>query len=544
MKPTQISFDAQDLILFGARQSAHAVASTLGPKGRNVILKIDDRMHTTKDGVTVARFIKLEDPRHAIGSTFVLEAANRTVRDAGDGTTTASLLTYKLMKHGLEAIKSGVNPVFLVQGMREAVGIAVEEIQLISQPLDDDYDLIEKVATISANNDPELGKMITQAMREVGREGMIQAGEHDKPETELVVTNGFAYDQGYASPLYINKPQRAECFFEGDVKVVIVDDDISTHRQVMNLFQYFGSTDTPFVMVCNSLVGEARDLFDINVRENGLRGCYVEAVGAGDRRTDYLIDMACFLGGGVWGRNHGHSLESFDVADPEAMAMLGSCNSFVAAFRDTRFVLDVVEAERIEERVTTIEALQRGTADEFAITKYGQRIARLRGKAAKIMVGASTAQELGAKKDQLDDAIKATKASVESGIVPGGGTSFLKAIDKLVNNKKGLLEGPQIVKESDKAVASGYQVVIDVLPCVLSKICDNGGIDAEGVIRELEITRGKSMGYDAKQDQVVNMIDAGIVNPTKVDVSALRNAVSAAAMFLLTSAVIYNTPEK
>jgi len=577
MRKKLIEFDnAKEKMALGANKLARAVSCTLGPKGRNVVLYLEDgRMHTTKDGVTVALFTKFFDQIEDAGATFLQDASKKTVHQSGDGTTTCTLVANALIQQGVTYLKDKMHSaVEYTDGIQKASRNLIEELVQESIEINGDLDMIENVARISANNDAELGKIIREAIEAVGLDSIIQADDSGDNTTSVKVVDGMEFQNGFKHPYYIND-HKGRCVFDDKsdkVKVIIIDNDLTTLKQVIMMMKHIGENNLKAVIVCNQMIGEADSVALVNVQNNGLKVCVVNAPGMGDRRRAYLRDLGIFTGATVIGDETGTEIENFK---PEWM---GTCEKFVADAKTSRFIMggnvpDVVQGDidslklkmvkpgpessmearanytrqkqevkdlyekkkLITNEIGSIETQIGNTTDAFAIKKHKERIQRLKGKAAIILVGAQTTQELRQKKDRVDDAIKATQASVEEGIVPGGGVSFYNAMKRVT------LNDPYAGDETPEQI--GYYAFLDVMSEVLIKICENSGYDVASTIAKMEARKDMQFGLNAKSGEFCNLIDAGIINPTKVDRVAIENATSSACTMLLSECVIYPDPE-
>lgn len=534
MKNKIIEFDdSRAKMRAGVSELNRAVASTLGPKGRNVVLYFDGKnMSTTKDGVTVSRFIRFSDPIKDAAAKFLQDAAVRTVFEAGDGTTTATILTASIFEAGAQFLE-GKN--YLMRQFNEGVNAAVEnainELVNESEQLDGDFNLIEQVARISANNDVEMGQLIRSAMEQVGVSGTIQVADSTTNKSHVKVVDGMEVQSGFLDYSFINTSKKAANEMGDDdnpVHVFIVDDEISTIKQITPMLQYVLNSNINAVLVVNELVGEAEAMVRVNREKNNLQLCVVRAPGAGERRRAYSRDLAVYTGASVIGQDTGTEVENFV---PE---MGGLCRRFVATSKTSRFIEGAGSNEDVEELISSIQAEIENTKDEFAISKHKQRIQRLRGKAAVLMLGAKTEQEFGQLKDRVDDAVKATQASIEEGIVPGGGTTYLKIAERLkIDTMSGLSE----------AWNAGYNAVVNALRQPFIQIVRNAGEDYQEVMRRIASHPHKNMGYDAVTGNICDLREKGIINATKVERVALINAASSATLMLSTECIIYPDPE-
>ena len=521
-----INFDAQERMLEGVQELARAVTSTLGPKGRNVTL-YDPQFgqHPTKDGVTVARSIRFSDQIKDAGAKYIQDAANKTVYLAGDGTTTSTLLGYLIMSHGMNALKSGSSPVEVNEGIEYGVKRVVESLNHASIRVNGDMDMIEKVAAISSNNDAELGRIIRQAVEEVGEDGVIYAGDHDSNETKLEIIHGQEIPSGIIMQELVNTP-RGTCEYD-DCYICVVDDDVATIKEIAPLIKLSNNEKVNVLLFAHEVVGEARSAVLVNNQKGLTNICFVNIPGLGEIRRTFLRDISLFTGATIFGEDFGRDIAQLDHENP---VELGRATKIISSPKTTLLVGGAGDRAETEKEIEIVKTRwEENKHNEQANLLYRERLQRLRAKAAVILVGEVTEQALRAKRDRVDDAIKATKASIEEGIVVGGGLSYLRCMADVVppeNAKDGFKKGVEVVRRS--------------LTGVMAKILENAGEKVE--ILDTILRNKCAMGYDAKSGKFVDMLEAGIINPAKVDRVAIENAASAAMMMLITECVIYPDP--
>jgi chaperonin GroEL len=518
--------EARQKILKGVRILADAVKVTLGPKGRNVIIdKSYGSPHITKDGVTVAKEINLEEKNENLGAQMVKEVASKTADKAGDGTTTATVLAEAIYAEGLRNVAAGANPLGLKRGMEKAVKTAVNELQKRSKKINNKQE-IEQVATISANNDQEIGKIIADAMDRVGKDGTITVEEAKGFETTLDVVEGMNFDRGYLSAYFMTNPETQECILE-DAYILIHEKKISGVKELIPLLQAVAETGRPLLIIAEDVEGEALATLVVNRLRAGLKICAVKAPGFGDRRKAMLEDIAALTGAQVVSEELGHKLEQTTIE------MLGRAKKIVVSKEETTVVEGAGKKDEIAKRIAMIKRQIEETDSDYDREKLQERLAKLSGGVGVIRVGAATEIEMKEKKDRVDDAQHATAAAVEEGILPGGGVAYVRCIP-MVNKLADSLEGDE---------KTGARIIAKALSSPLRQIVENAGLEGAIVLQEVE-RRSESQGYNALTGEYVDMIQAGILDPTKVSRCALENAASVAAMLLTTEAIIVEVPEE
>ena len=522
-KDLKYSEDARQAMLSGVDKLANAVKVTIGPKGRNVVL---DKSYTspliTNDGVTIAKEIELEDPYENMGAKIVQEVANKTNEIAGDGTTTATVLAQAMIQEGLKNVTSGANPVGIRQGIDKAVEVATQALHDISQKVENKNE-IAQVGSISAA-DEEIGKYISEAMDKVGNDGVITIEESNGFNTELEVVEGMQFDRGYQSPYMVTDSDKMVADLERPY-ILITDKKISSFQDILPLLEQVVQSNRPVLIVADEVEGDALT----NIVLNRMRGTFtavaVKAPGFGDRRKAMLEDLAILTGAQVITDDLG-----LDLKDA-TMDMLGTANKAEITKDHTTIVDGDGKEEDIDARVSQIKARMEETESEFDIEKLQERLAKLAGGVAVIKVGAASETELKERKLRIEDALNSTRAAVEEGIVAGGGTAYMNIYDKIAD----------IEAEGD--VATGVNLVLKALEAPVRQIAENAGLEGSIIVERLK-NADVGVGFNAAEDEWVNMIDAGIVDPTKVTRSALQHAASVAAMFLTTEAVVAEIPDK
>ena len=511
----------------GVNAVADAVKVTLGPRGRNVVLEKKFGSPTiTKDGVTVAKEIELENHLENIGAQLLREVASKTNDVAGDGTTTATVLAQAIVREGLKNVAAGANPLALKRGIEKAVDAAVEKIKALAIPVED-RKAIEEVATISAN-DPDVGKLIADAMEKVGKEGIITVEESKSLETELKFVEGYQFDKGYISPYFVTNPEAMEAVLE-DAFILIVEKKVSNVRELLPILEQVAQTGKPLLLIAEDVEGEALATLVVNKLRGTLNVAAVKAPGFGDRRKEMLKDIAAVTGGTVISEELGFKLEN------ATLSMLGRAERVRITKDETTIVGGKGKKEDIEARINGIKKELETTDSEYAKEKLQERLAKLAGGVAVIRVGAATETELKEKKHRFEDALNATRAAVEEGIVPGGGVALLRAI--------GAVE--ELLKKLDGDEATGAKIVRRALEEPARQIAENAGYEGSVIVqRILSETKNLRLGFNAATGEFVDMVEAGIVDPAKVTRSALQNAASIGALILTTEAVVAEKPEK
>ena len=522
----QIKFDAdaRQKILAGVEKLSNAVTSTLGPSGRNVILdKKFGSPQITKDGVTVAKEIELPDPFENMGAQMVKEVASKTNDVAGDGTTTATLLAEAIYREGLKNLTAGANGMALKRGIDKATGAVVDAIAKLSKKVKS-ADEIAQVATLSANGDEEIGKMISEAMEKVGKEGTITVEEAKTLESSLDVVEGMQFDKGYLSPYFVTNPDSMECELENPF-ILLFEKKISNLQDMLPLLQAVAKSGRPLMIIAEDVEGEALATLVVNKLRGTFQVCAVKAPGFGDRRKAILEDIAILTGGKLISEDIGIKLENVTID------MLGRAKKVVVDKDNTTVVEGLGKSADIKARVEQIKRQIEETTSDYDREKLQERLAKLAGGVAIIKVGAATEAAMKEKKDRVDDALHATRAAVEEGIVPGGGVAYLrcqKAIDALQ------LEGDEKV---------GAAIIARAIEAPLRKLVDNAGIEAALVIANVKKATGTN-GYNVRTGEYVDMLKAGVVDPAKVTRSALQNAASIAGLLLTTDCMVTDIPEK
>lgn len=511
----------------GVNAVANAVKVTLGPRGRNVVLEKKFGSPTiTKDGVTVAKEVELEDHLENIGAQLLKEVASKTNDVAGDGTTTATVLAQAIVREGLKNVAAGANPLALKRGIEKAVEAAVEKIKALAIPVED-RKAIEEVATISAN-DPEVGKLIADAMEKVGKEGIITVEESKSPATELKFVEGYQFDKGYISPYFVTNPETMEAVLE-DAFILIVEKKVSNVRELLPILEQVAQTGKPLLIIAEDVEGEALATLVVNKLRGTLSVAAVKAPGFGDRRKEMLKDIAAVTGGTVISEELGFKLEN------ATLSMLGRAERVRITKDETTIVGGKGKKEDIEARINGIKKELETTDSEYAREKLQERLAKLAGGVAVIRVGAATETELKEKKHRFEDALNATRAAVEEGIVPGGGVTLLRAISAV----------EELIKKLEGDEATGAKIVRRALEEPARQIAENAGYEGSVIVQQiLAETKNPRYGFNAATGEFVDMVEAGIVDPAKVTRSALQNAASIGALILTTEAVVAEKPEK
>ena len=525
-KIIKFDLEARTSMKAGVDKLANAVKVTLGPKGRNVILQKQFGVpHITKDGVSVAKEIELEDPIENMGAQLVKEVASKTADQAGDGTTTATVLAQEIYNLGYKNVAAGANPMDLKRGIDTAVGAVVKELSNISKKIKSNTE-IEQVATISANNDSEIGKMIATAMDKVGKDGIITVEEAKGIETEVKVVEGMQFDKGYSSPYFVTNQDTMDVQFDNAL-VLIYDKRISAMKDILPVLESVAQTNKPLVIISEDLEGEAMATLVVNKMRGTLKVAAVKAPAFGDRRKEMLQDIATITGGTVISEEVGLSLEKV------TMSMLGKAEKIVIDKDNTTIINGGGKKEDIKARVELIKSQIEKSTSDYDTEKLQERLSKLSGGVAILYIGAATEVEMKEKKDRVDDALHATRAAVAEGIVPGGGVALIRAQKSLEN-----LELPN---ESD--YNTGIFIVKKAIEAPLKTIVQNAGGSAEVIINEVRSSKG-NIGYNARSEEYVDMVKAGIIDPTKVTRLALENAGSIASLLLTTECVIATEKEE
>ncbi len=524
----QIEFDleARDQIKKGVDALANAVKVTLGPKGRNVI--IDRKFgapQVTKDGVTVAKEIELKDAVENMGAQMVKEVASKTNDVAGDGTTTATVLAQAIVTTGLKNVAAGANPMDLKRGIDKSVAAVVAELHKISQEVGDDSAKIEQVATVSANSDTTIGKLIAEAMQKVGKEGVITVEEAKGTETTVDVVEGMQFDRGYQSPYFVTDADKMETVLESPY-ILIHDKKVSNMKDLLPVLEKAAQSGKPLLIISEEVEGEALATLVVNKIRGSLKIAAVKAPGFGDRRKAMLEDIAILTGGTVISEEAGYKLED------AGLDQLGTCEKITIDKDNTTIVNGAGEESNIQARIGQIKAQIESTTSDYDKEKLQERLAKLAGGVAVLYIGAPTEVEMKEKKDRVDDALNATRAAVEEGIIPGGGVAYIRTINVLDN-----------VKAENEDEKTGVQIIRRTLEEPLRQIVANAGLEGSIVVQKVK--EGKNdFGYNARTDKYEDMYKAGIIDPTKVSRVALENAASIAGMLLTTECVLADEPEE
>ena len=524
-KEILFNIDARDELKKGVDELANAVKVTLGPKGRNVIIeKKFGAPHITKDGVTVAKEIELEDPFKNLGAQLVKEVASKTGDDAGDGTTTATVLAQSIVSVGLKNVTAGANPMDLKRGIDKAVAEVVKQIAAQSESVGDDYDKIEQVATVSANNDAMIGKLIADAMRTVTKDGVITIEEAKGTDTHIDVVEGMQFDRGYISPYFVTNTEKMEAEMERPY-ILIYDKKISNLKELLPVLEPAVQSGRPFLIIAEDVESEALTTLVVNRLRASLKICAVKAPGFGDRRKEMLEDIAVLTGGIVISEEKGITL------DKATLEMLGTAEKVTVNKDNTVIVNGSGDKDNIAKRVTQIKSQIATTTSDYDREKLQERLAKLAGGVAVLYVGAASEVEMKEKKDRVDDALSATRAAIEEGIVPGGGVAYIRSIDAL----------DSLVTENDDE-ATGVEIVKRAIEEPLRQIVANAGKEGAVVVQKVREGKG-DFGYNARTDVYENLLASGVVDPAKVTRVALENAASIAGMFLTTECVITEKKE-
>ena len=523
-KDIKYNMDARDLLKKGVDQLANAVKVTLGPKGRNVVIeKKFGAPQITKDGVTVAKEVELENKFENTGAQLVKSVASKTGDDAGDGTTTATILTQAIVTEGLKNVTAGANPMDLKRGIDKAVKAVVEYIQNNAEKVDDNYDKIEQVATVSANNDPEIGKLLADAFRKVSKDGVITIEESKSRDTHIGVVEGMQFDRGYLSGYFVTDTERLECVMEHPY-ILIYDKKISSLKEFLPILQSVAETGRGLLVIAEDVDSEALTTLVVNRLRAGLKVCAVKAPGFGDRRKAMLEDIAVLTGGCVISEEKGLRL------DQATLDTFGTAEKVNISKDNTTIVNGAGDKECIAERVASIRKEIENTTSSYDKEKLQERLAKLAGGVAVLYVGANSEVEMKEKKDRVDDALCATRAAIEEGVVAGGGTTYIRAIKAL-----------ESLKGENQDEQTGISIVKRAIEEPLRQICFNAGIEGAVVVNKVAEGEG-DFGYNARRDTFEDLRAAGIIDPAKVSRVALENAASIAGIFLTTEACICDKP--
>jgi chaperonin GroEL len=516
--------NTRDKILAGVNKLANAVKVTLGPKGRNVILERSfGSPLITKDGVTVAKEIELEDKFENMGAQMVKEVASKTSDVAGDGTTTATVLAQAIFQEGVKLVAAGINPMAIKRGIDRAVEVVVAELEKLAQPCKSRQE-IAQVASISANNDATIGNLIADAMDKVGKEGVITVEESKGLETYLEVVEGMQFDRGYISPYFITDPDKMECVLE-DPYILVYDKKVSSMKDLLPVLEQVARAGKPILIIAEDVEGEALATLVVNKLRGVLQCCAVKAPGFGERRKAMLQDIANVTGGTFISEELGMKLENVQLKD------LGRARKVIVSKEQTTIVDGAGKKEDIEARIKQIRAQIEETTSDYDREKLQERLAKLVGGVAVIYVGAATETEMKEKKARVEDALNATKAAVEEGIVPGGGTAYIRCLPALENLKLG----------GDEQY--GVEIIKKALEAPLRQIAANAGYEGSIVVEKVKAEKG-NVGFDAATGEYKDLVAAGIIDPKKVSRCALQNAASIAGLLLTTEAMVAEKPKK
>ena len=525
-KDIKFNIEARDLLKQGVDQLANAVKVTLGPKGRNVVIeKKFGAPQITKDGVTVAKEIELEDKFENTGAQLVKSVASKTGDDAGDGTTTATILTQAIVTEGLKNVTAGANPMDLKRGIDKAVKAVTEHIAKSAEQVGDNYDKIEQVATVSANNDKEIGELLAEAMRKVSKDGVITIEESKSRDTHIGVVEGMQFDRGDLSAYFITDSDKMECVMENPY-ILIYDKKISNIKDFLPILQPAAESGRPLLVIAEDVDSEALTTLVVNRLRGGLKICAVKAPGFGDRRKAMLEDIATLTGGVVISEEKGLKLEQ------ATLEMLGTCDKVTVSKDNTTIVNGAGDKQAIQDRIAQIKKEIEVTTSSYDKEKLQERLAKLAGGVAVLYVGANSEVEMKEKKDRVDDALCATRAAIEEGVVAGGGTTYIRAQEALVG-----------LKGDNADEQTGINIICRAIEEPLRQIAFNGGQEGAVVVQKVREGKG-DYGFNARTDVYEDLREAGVIDPAKVARVALENAASIAGMFLTTECLIVDKPEK
>ncbi len=524
-KEIKFNTDVRTAMKDGADALANAVKVTLGPKGRNVVIsKKFGAPQITKDGVTVAKEVELENPFQNMGAQMVKEVASKTNDQAGDGTTTATVLAQAIINVGLKNVAAGANPMDLKRGIDKAVASVVANLRKQSQPVGDDYSKVEQVGTVSANNDAHIGKLIADAMAKVKKDGVITVEEAKGTETEVKVVEGMQFDRGYISPYFMTNGDKMEAVLD-DAYILLTDKKISNMEDLMPVLESVAREGRSLLIIAEDVEGQALTTLVVNRLRGTLKVAAVKAPGFGDRRKEMLQDIAILTGGVVISEERGFTLQNANVQ------MLGKAEKVTITKENTTIVGGAGDQAAIKDRADQIRTQIESTKSDYDREKLQERLGKLAGGVAVIYVGATTEVEMKEKKDRVDDALNATRAAVEEGYLPGGGVAYIRAAEAL----KGL-------KGDNEDETTGIRIIERAIEEPLRQIAANAGVEASVIINKIREGKG-DFGYNARTDEYVKMYEAGVIDPTKVARVALENAASVAGMFLTTECGIVDIPE-
>ncbi|MBQ1986683.1 MAG: chaperonin GroEL [Muribaculaceae bacterium] len=525
-KEIKFNIKAREELKKGVDALADAVKVTLGPKGRNVIIeKKFGAPHITKDGVSVAKEVELEDKFQNMGAQLVKEVASKTGDDAGDGTTTATVLAQAIITTGLKNVAAGANPMDLKRGIDKAVAKVVEGIKAQAQEVGDDFDKIENVAKVSANNDEEIGRLIAEAMKKVKKEGVITVEEAKGTDTTVDVVEGMQFDRGYISPYFVTNTEKMECEMDAPF-ILLYDKKISNLKDMLPILEATAQSGRPLLIIAEDVDNEALATLVVNRLRGSLKICAVKAPGFGDRRKEMLEDIAILTGGVVISEEKGLKLESATID------MLGTAEKIAVNKENTTIVNGAGDKQAIADRVAQIKVQIETTKSQYDREKLQERLAKLAGGVAVLYIGAPSEVEMKEKKDRVDDALSATRAAVTEGIVPGGGTAYIRCVEALEN-----------MKGANDDETTGIDIIRRAIEEPLRQIVYNAGLEGAVIVQKVKDGKG-DYGYNARTNKFENLFETGVIDPAKVTRVALENAASIAGMFLTTECVIAEKPEE
>jgi chaperonin GroEL len=524
-KQIEFNSDARAKLKAGVDALANAVKTTLGPKGRNVVIgKAFGSPHVTKDGVSVAKQVELKDPVENLGAQMVKEVASKTADIAGDGTTTATVLAQSLVTNGLKVVAAGSNPIDLKRGMDKAVGCVVDELKNMSQEVGSDNEKIKQVGSISANNDEAIGGLIAEAMRVVGKDGVITVEEAKGTETEIKTVEGMQFDRGYLSPYFVTNAEKLTCEMDNPF-ILIVDKKISSMKELLPVLEQVVQTGQGLLIIAEDVDGDALGTLVVNRIRGALKIVAVKAPGFGDKRKEMLEDIAILTGGQVISDERGTKLSE------ATLDSLGSCEKIDISKDKTTLIGGHGDAEEIQSRITTLRVSIENSTSDYDKERLQERLAKLAGGVAVLYIGAPTETEMKEKKDRVDDALSATRAAVEEGIVPGGGVALIRCQDAL-----------NAVNAANADEQIGVDIVAKALEAPLYQIVSNAGGNGDVVVHFVK-EGWAAYGYNARTNEYGDMLEMGVIDPTKVTRTAIENAVSIASMVLMTECVIVDEPK-
>ena len=523
----QLKFDVQarESLKNGLDTLADAVKVTLGPKGRNVLLqKQKGTPHITKDGVSVAKEIELEDVFENMGAQLVKEVASKTADEAGDGTTTATVLAQEIARLGFDAVENGSNPMELKKGIERAVGIVTEELSKQAIVVGSDYDKIKQIATVSANNDSTIGELIADAFQKVGTEGVITVEESKGIETSMELVEGMQFDRGYLSPHFVTDPEKMNAVLENPY-ILLIDGKLTSMNDILSLLEDVSGQGKSLVIIADDVQSDVLGTLVVNKLRGILNVCIIKSPAFGDRKKRMMEDIAILTGGTFIYEELGFKLSEVTVDK------LGSCEKITIGSDNTTIVNGQGSSELISERIQQLKSQIDNSTSDYDKEKLQERLAKLAGGVAVLYIGAGSEVEMKEKKDRVDDALHATRAGIEEGIVEGGGIALLKIQDVLSTKEC----------EGSKSFCTGYNIIIEALASPISQILKNCGVTEGSVLEHIKRSGG---GYDAKNEKFVDMFEAGIIDPKKVTRTAIENAASVASMILTTECMVVNKPEE